>query len=101
MIVIMMIISSYIILTALYIGDDVCIVYALAIYDAIFFSNRRMDGQTNKAILGEGYEQQLFLHVSHMVSLLMFISRPLRLLSTGVYFVSNYLGHVGVPVGQS
>ena len=39
-----------IILTASYIntGDDVHIVYALAIYDAIFFGNGRMD----KAILG-------------------------------------------------
>ena len=39
------------ILTASYIWDDVRIVYALAIYDAIFFG----DGGTNKAILGVGY----------------------------------------------
>ena len=49
MIIIIMIIASYImvmiiiILTASYIGDDVRIVYALAIYDAIFF-----DGGTNE-----------------------------------------------------
>ena len=40
-----------IILTASYIWDDVGIVYALAIYDAIFFGN----GGTNKAILGVGW----------------------------------------------
>ena len=43
------------ILTALYIGDDVRIVYALAIYDAIFFGDGRRDWGTNKAILGVGY----------------------------------------------
>ena len=37
-----------IILTASYIWDDVRIVYALEIYDAIFFG----DGPTDKAILG-------------------------------------------------
>ena len=40
------------ILTASYIWDDVRIVYALAIYDAIFFG----DGPTDKGILGVGYE---------------------------------------------
>ena len=35
-----------IILTASYIGDDVRIVYALAIYDAIFFGSGRTDGRT-------------------------------------------------------
>ena len=40
------------ILTASYIWDDVRIVYALAIYDAIFFG----DGGTDKEILGVGYE---------------------------------------------
>ena len=34
-----------IILTASYIWDDVRIVYALAIYDAILFGNGRRDGQ--------------------------------------------------------
>ena len=40
-----------IIFTASYIGDDVRIVYALGIYDAIFFG----DGGTDKAILGVGF----------------------------------------------
>ena len=43
-----------IILTASYIVDDVRIVYALAIYDAIFVGDERTDGLTDKAILGVG-----------------------------------------------
>ena len=45
-----------IILTASYIRDDVRIVYALAIYDAIFFGNGPTNQPTNKAILGVRYK---------------------------------------------
>ena len=41
-----------IILTASYIGDDVRIVYALAIYDAIFFGSGRTDGLSMGAAAG-------------------------------------------------
>ena len=43
------------ILTASYIWDDVRIVYALAIYDAIFFGDGGTEGGTNKAIVGLGW----------------------------------------------
>ena len=54
MIVIMMMIASYINdddhnhHAASYIGDDVCIVYALAINDAVLFGNERTDGRTRR-----------------------------------------------------
>ena len=44
-----------IILTASYIGDDVRIVYALAIYDAIFFGNGWTDGQGNSRSRKPGF----------------------------------------------
>ena len=37
-----------IILTASYIWDDVCIVYALAIYDAIFFGDGGTEGRRDE-----------------------------------------------------
>ena len=46
MIIIMMMIIF--ILTASYIRDDIRIVYALAIYDAILFGNERTDQRTRQ-----------------------------------------------------
>ena len=65
------------ILTASYIWDDVRIVYALAIYDAIFFDNQ----PTNKAILGVRLTgPKHFLHKAKRLSNALGVSFSLVLL---------------------